>query len=84
MVNNHPEVFAHKPRAHRERSPAFHSIQRKDNQPIKSKIRRVSQKWISEVDTQVDDMARNGVIEESTLPYNNDPIHIDKDDGKMI
>ena len=64
MLNKHPEVLAHIPRPPRECSATFHSIRSKHDQPTKSKIRRIPQ-WVSEVDTQVADMIKNGIIEES-------------------
>ena len=77
----HSEVFAHNPRAPRECSATFHSIRSKHNQPKKSKILRIPQKWVSEVVTQVADMIKNGIIEESASPYNRNIILVDKDDG---
>ena len=74
MLNKHPEVFAHNSRAPRESSATFHSIWSKHNQPTKSKIRRIPRKWVSEVDTQVADMIKNGIIEESASPYNSNII----------
>ena len=74
MLNKHPEVFAHNPRAPRECSVTFHSIWSKHNQPTKSKIRRIPRKWVSAVDTQVADMIKNGIIEESASPYNSNII----------
>ena len=81
MLNKHSEVFAHNPRAPRECSATFHSIRSKHNQPTKSNILRIPQKW---VDTQVADMIKNGIIEESASPYNSNIIlkkKVDKDDG---
>ena len=65
----------------RECSATFHSIRSKHNKPTKSKILRIPQKWVSEVDTQVADMIKNGIIEESASPYNSNIILVDKDDG---
>ena len=81
MLNKHSEVFAHNHRAPRECSATFHSIRSKHNQPKKSKILRIPQKWVSEVDTQVADTIKNGIIEESASPYNRNIILVDKDDG---
>ena len=81
MLNNYPEVFADNPRAPRECSATFYSMRSKHNQPMNSKIRRIPQKWVSEVDTQVADMIKNGIIEESASPYNSNIILVDKDDG---
>ena len=81
MLNKHPEVFAHNPRVPRECSAICHSIRSKHNQPKKSKIRRIPQKWVSEVNTQVADVIKNGIIEESASPYSSNIILVDKDDG---
>ena len=81
MLNKHPEVFAHDPRTPRECSATFHSIRSKYNQPTKSKVCRIPQKRVSEVDTQVADMIKNNIIEESASPYNSNIILVDKEDG---
>ena len=74
MLNKHSEVFAHNPRAPRECSATFHSIRSKHNKPTKSKILRIPQKWVSDVDTQVAEMIKNGIIKESASPYNSNII----------
>jgi hypothetical protein len=48
---------------------------------VKNKIRRIPQKWVKDVDAQVNEMIEHGIITHSSSPYNSNVILVDKKDG---
>ena len=57
-----------------------HRILSKDAGVCKDWVRRLPEKWKSEINKQISEMLENGIIRQSKSPYNSNPLLIDKGD----
>ena len=76
-----PEVFVYNPQAPRKCTGTEHEIKSVDHRPIKNKVRRIPNKWLEDVNAQVNEMVENAIIEPSCSPYNSNPLLTKKKDG---
>ena len=79
LLKRYPELFATNPRAPRCSNGATHEIKSIDDQPVKSKVRRIPKKWAEEVNAQISEMIEHDIIEPSCSPYNSNPLLVTKD-----
>ena len=84
MLNIFPDLFAKNPRAPRECLAVSHVIKGNDERPSKCKVRRIPQKWVNDVNIQVDEMLNNSIITHSSSPYNSNPLLVSKKDGVIV
>ena len=75
------DVFAINPKAPRECKDTKHHILTETDRVCFDKPRRTPNKWLGNVEQQVQEMLDNDIIEESVSPYNSNIILVDKKDG---
>ena len=81
VIEKYKDVFAHDPKCPNETTASYHTILAKDDRIIKDRIRRLPEKHAITVENQVNEMLRNGIIQESCSPYNSNILLVDKKDG---
>ena len=81
MLDENSSCFAHDPKNPRECTESVHVIKTKDDRPIKDKQRNIPLKWMPEINQQVDQMLKNGIIEPSDSAHNHNILLVDKPDG---
>ena len=74
-------VFAHDPKAPKEANMGFHVIETKSGNPHKDKVRRCPEKWRGDINEQINEMSKNGIIKESSSPYSSNIVLVNKKDG---
>ena len=60
-----------------------HAIITGDVQPVKNRPRRVPPQWKENIELQVEEMLRNGIIRPSKSPWASDVVLVRKKDGQM-
>ena len=81
ILEKYPETFALNPKAPRECSTVKHEIKTIDNKIVQEKVRRLPNKWKSDIDNQVQEMLRNDIIKPSCSPFNSNPLLVSKKDN---
>ena len=81
LVEAHPNLFAHNPKAPRQAKTGCHIINTKTELPHKDKVRRTPSKWKNDVEDQIKQMIENGICRESSSPYSSNILLTNKKDG---
>ena len=81
LLEKYGSVFASNNKSPKVCNKGFHVIKSLDNRICKDKVRRLPEKWKPEVNKQVQEMVKNGIIKESASPYNSNVILVDKKDN---
>ena len=81
MIMDYKDVFATNPRKPRKTHLLEHRIITNDALPVYHKPRRIPVAWEKEVDDQVSEMLRNGIIRPSYSPWNAPVILVKKKDN---
>ena len=81
LLDENNSCFAHDPKNPRECTKSTHVIRTNDDRPIKDKQRNIPLKWMPEINQQVDQMLKNGIIEPSDSAHNHNILLVDKSDG---
>ena len=74
------QVFVKNSKSPKLCTTEVHRILSRDDRICKDKVRRLPDKWRSEVDKQVEEMLHNGIIRPSKSPYNSNPLLVSKQD----
>ena len=56
-------------------------IETKSGNPHKDKVRRCPEKWRGDINEQINEMSKNGIIKESSSPYSSNIVLVNKKDG---
>ena len=81
LVQKYSGVFASNPKAPKQCIGVKHKILSDNDRVSRDKIRRIPSKWQKDIDTQIDEMLQNEIIQHSNSPYNSNPILDTKKDG---
>ena len=76
-----PGVFAHNPKCPSLCAYGSHTINSTDDRVVRDKFRRTPHKWLKQIEDQVEEMCKNGIIQKSSSPFNSNVILVDKKDG---
>ena len=80
LLEKYDTVFASNNKSPSVCNKGVHVIKSMDNRICKDKVRRLPEKWKSEVNKQVNEMVENEIIRESSSPYNSNVLLADKKD----
>ena len=84
LLNQYRCVFAHDPKAPRKSTLVPHIIHTGHSHPHKDKVRRYPNKWRAEMDKQIKQMLKNGIIRPSVSPYSTNAVMVGKKDQSIL
>ena len=80
VLNQYRRVFAHDPRTPRKSALVPHIIHTGHSHPHKDKVRRYPNKWRAEIDKQIKQILKIGIIRPSVFPYSSNAVMAGKKD----
>ena len=80
LLNRYQCVFTNNPKAPRKSALVPHIIDTGHSHPHKYKVRRYPNKWRAEMDKQIKQMLKNGIIRPSVSPYSSNAVMVGKKD----
>ena len=83
LVKKYEQLFTGNSKKPKQTHLVNHQIITGDALPVKSKYRRVPAAWEKEVEDQVQEMLRNGIIRPSSSPWNSPVILVRKKDNSL-
>ena len=81
LLEKYRDVFATNNKAPARCNQEVHQIRSKDDSICKDKVRRLPMKWLPEVNRQVEQMEKNGIIKPSVSPFNSNVLLAEKKDN---
>ena len=75
LISGYESVFANNPKGPNQCKGTEHVIISKDGRAVKDKVQRINAKDLKQVNSQIDEMLKNGTIRKSKSPYNSN-IHL--------
>lgn len=82
LLEKFQTLFPESPKGPRACSMGHHVIETTTDQVVKDKIWPIAKKWENEIRSQIEEMAKYGIIKESSSPYNQNIILADKKEGR--
>ena len=83
LVNKYEKLFTENSKKPKQTHLVNHQIITEGALPVKSKHRRVPVAWEKEVEDQIQEMLKNGIIRPSSSPWNSPIILVKKKDNSM-
>ena len=83
LVKNYEKLFTENSKKPKQTHLVNHQVITGDALPVKSKHRRIPVAWEKEVESQVLEMLKNGIIRRSSSPWNSPIILVKKKDNTM-
>ena len=83
LVKKYEQLFTGNSKKPKQTHLVNHQIITEDALPVKSKYRRVPVAWEKEVEDQIAEMLKNGIIRPSSSPWNSPIILVKKKDNSM-
>ena len=83
LVKKYEQLFTGDSKKPKQTHLVNHQIFTEDALPVKSKYRRIPVAWEKEVENQVQEMLKNGIIRPSSSPWNSPIILVKKKDNSM-
>ena len=81
LISGYESVFANNPKGPNQCKGTEHVIISKDGRAVKDKVRRINAKDLKQINSQIDEMLKNGIIRKSKSPYNSNIHLVGKKDG---
>ena len=81
LLEKYSDLFAEDPKKPSKTEITEHRILTGDAEPTYSKPRRIPFAWEKDVNSQIDQMLKNGIIRPSSSPWNSPLILVEKKDG---
>ena len=83
QINRHSSVFSGDPKKPRASDLVTHRIPTGDHLPVKHKRTAIPRAWEEEVNSQASEMLKNGIIRNSSSPWNSPVLLVRKKDGSI-